>query len=1185
LVTLVLLVVTRGLACGQTAPAAPEVTAAAVSARIAEVEQQVGLDETTRTAMLERLREALGHTQRFEESTVRLIEFNRLTAEAPTFLEQIRAELASPAPEPKPEVGADPTLGQLEQGLAQAKAELQTAREQADYWQAETSRRVERRPVVLDLVSQLRKRVSELDEELRGLAQSEITPLIEARSVSLRAHRGATLREIEALEAEIRCYDARRDITPARRDRALRQVTQAEKLIAIFERLVSEKRQSDARDAALRAESLRLDAAREHPALQDFANETKRLADLRVGPGGTTEKIDLATAELKATNADLAGMRSGYQSVRRRIAATGLNRATGLLLRQQFEALPNISDLHRSLRVAREELEAAHVSLIERQDERAAAGDINSAVESLTQLRGAAESESARVAFEAVARDLAVNRRDTLDRLVADASTNFDLRIDIEAATQEYLDASIGYERFIEERILWIRSISTAGFPAIGDFAGATRSALDAEAWRTAARLTWSGIAEHVSRSASLALLVLSAFLLSVRSRMEIRRTASAVGSYRTDSLAHTFRAIGWTLVGALPVPLLLYAGGYLIASPAEQVPLAVALSQGLQSAALLALPIIAGLHLAGPGGVLEAHLRWPSAALRSLRHHLHWFIVPALISFGLVEAIERLGDEAVTASLGRLTFSVQLGLISLFLGCVLRRRGPVMVEYLKRREGSPLDRFFYVWYLLLLVMPLGFACISWMGYHYTALELGSRFRLTLRLAMLLVFVNGLLQRWLFLARRRVAVENARRRREQAKSEGGSAGASADGAAPIDESKLDLPAISAQTQQLFRLTIVVSLLLGVYLIWASVLPALKLLDRVELWPQVRIVERDRLDRVSALELTDEIVTGQTAPPPAAAERDASEAPPSMMMLPSTSSESKVSVDSAPVVLTLADVGLGLIVLLATVLAFRNLPGLVEIVVLQRLPLDAGSRYALSTVLRYLIAVVGITVAFNTIGISWSKVQWLAAALTFGLAFGLQEIFANFVSGLIILAERPIRVGDTVTVGGVSGNVARIRMRATTITDWDRKELIIPNRTFITDQVINWTLTDGVLRVVVPVGVSYDSDVERVERLLLDVAIANPLILRDPPPQALFLGFGDSTLNFELRCHIGAINNFVAARHQLHGAILSTFRKHDVEISFPQRDLHLRTSDATIQIVSSPAPSGPTTSPLPPTKLD
>jgi potassium efflux system protein len=281
-------------------------------------------------------------------------------------------------------------------------------------------------------------------------------------------------------------------------------------------------------------------------------------------------------------------------------------------------------------------------------------------------------------------------------------------------------------------------------------------------------------------------------------------------------------------------------------------------------------------------------------------------------------------------------------------------------------------------------------------------------------------------------------------------------------------------------------------------------------------------------------------------------------------LPSAADEAMVASDRKTI--TLADVAIALLIVLATVVALKNLPGLVEIVMLQRLPLDAGSRYAIDTVLRYAIGIAGLFAAFSAIGLSWSNVQWLAAALTFGLAFGLQEIFANFISGLIILAERPIRIGDTVTVQNISGTVTRIRMRATTISDWDRKELVIPNKAFITGDVVNWTLSDPVLRISVPVGVSYGADVDQAERLLLSAAKAEESVLGDPAPYVFFTSFGESTLDFELRVFIPHIDYLVRVRHALHMRIIKAFREAGIEIAFPQRDIHVRSIDGLSDLV-------------------
>jgi potassium efflux system protein len=213
------------------------------------------------------------------------------------------------------------------------------------------------------------------------------------------------------------------------------------------------------------------------------------------------------------------------------------------------------------------------------------------------------------------------------------------------------------------------------------------------------------------------------------------------------------------------------------------------------------------------------------------------------------------------------------------------------------------------------------------------------------------------------------------------------------------------------------------------------------------------------------------------------------------------------------------------------------------------------------------------IALNSIGLRWSKLQWLIAALSVGLGFGLQEIVANFISGLIVLFERPFRVGDTVTVGDVHGTVTRIRIRATTIEDWDRKELIVPNKDFITGKLINWSLTEHIMRIKVPVGIAYGSDTDLAEKLLLKVARSNPMVLKSPEPLAVFLSFGDNSLNFELRVWIKNIDDWIPMLHAINRAIDKEFRQAGITIAFPQRDVHLDAGGPLeVRVVSEPSGS-------------
>jgi potassium efflux system protein len=193
------------------------------------------------------------------------------------------------------------------------------------------------------------------------------------------------------------------------------------------------------------------------------------------------------------------------------------------------------------------------------------------------------------------------------------------------------------------------------------------------------------------------------------------------------------------------------------------------------------------------------------------------------------------------------------------------------------------------------------------------------------------------------------------------------------------------------------------------------------------------------------------------------------------------------------------------------------------------------------------------------------VQWLVAAMGVGLGFGLKEIFANFFSGLILLFERPIRIGDTVTIDGLSGTVTKIRIRATTVTDWDNKEQLIPNQNFLVNPLINWTLSDPITRVVLNVGIAYGSDTERALQVMMDVVQANQDVLDEPPPTIFFIEFGESSLDFEVRVFVRDRIRRMPLRHDLHMAINKALAEAGIEIPFPQRDLHLRSIAPGIEL--------------------
>jgi potassium efflux system protein len=317
----------------------------------------------------------------------------------------------------------------------------------------------------------------------------------------------------------------------------------------------------------------------------------------------------------------------------------------------------------------------------------------------------------------------------------------------------------------------------------------------------------------------------------------------------------------------------------------------------------------------------------------------------------------------------------------------------------------------------------------------------------------------------------------------------------------------DLGDISAETLQLVNVSAIAAAITALLIIWEPLLPAFDAFGRVTLWTSTTVVD----------------------------------------------SETIVNHITLATLLTVAAlVGV-------TIYVARKVPALVELVLRSRTNISQGVRYATSTLLNYFIVGTGIVAALSALGLQWSQLQWLVAALGVGIGFGLQEIFANFISGLIILFERPIRVGDIVTIGDKDGTVTKIRIRATTLRDWDGKELLVPNKEFITGRLLNWTLSDQETRLVIPVGIAYGSDVPLALKTLTDVVCKHPATLEDPMPSVLFIGFGDSSLNLVARCFVGTMDQRMRVMSELHTLINEAFAEAGIVIAFPQRDLHLDTS--------------------------
>lgn len=259
-------------------------------------------------------------------------------------------------------------------------------------------------------------------------------------------------------------------------------------------------------------------------------------------------------------------------------------------------------------------------------------------------------------------------------------------------------------------------------------------------------------------------------------------------------------------------------------------------------------------------------------------------------------------------------------------------------------------------------------------------------------------------------------------------------------------------------------------------------------------------------------------------------------------------------------ISFTDILLGVVIFIVALRLTRMVQGLLERRLLPQTRLDTGVQNSIKSAAGYVGTTIGIVIAVSVAGIDFSNIAIIAGALSVGIGFGLQNIVNNFISGLIVLVERPVKVGDWVIIGGNEGIVKRINVRATEIETFKRATVIVPNGELISQSIVNYTLHNKMGRVDIPVGVAYGTDPAQVEKVLFEVATAHKAVLSFPKPRVLFQNFGASTLDFELRCFVANVEESLAVRTELMFAVERIFREREIEIPFPQSDINIRDRD-------------------------
>lgn len=742
-------------------------------------------------------------------------------------------------------------------------------------------------------------------------------------------------------------------------------------------------------------------------------------------------------------------------------------------------------------------------------------------------------------------RKLAEQSRDSYRNTIRDLNNNYNAYIaqlsSLDAITRQLLKVVHDYRVFINDHLIWMPSSKTIMMLQPVDLMHGIFWLVRPDNIVQLFYDAQQSILAHKLPVIVLITMVISLIFFRRRALSTLENSVIQARKIRTDSFATTFIALLSTLVLTLPIPVLLSGCGMILATSSRDSEYTLGIAAGLQGSGITLFLLLFIGSICRKNGLARVYLGWQGVLCDGLRKQISW-ITPLVIPLSFLFSISTTGVSSVFVyissririsepgvfEIGQISFIAMMILTVFSVNKIWRKSEPLMKKLASNAATAYWEQYHALWFIPLMIIPVAFVVVSMFGYYYTATFLIAKITQTLLTIFVLVLVKDTLIRGLNVTQRRLRFEEALRIREELKKqrEVSSAAITTSGSEAdnlvIDEEKIPYGALSDQVNQLLHTGFFIGLVVILWWLWKDIIPVLNIFNTIEL-------------PISTTFVVDGV--------------------------------------SKEVALTLSDLLAGLILGGLTLLATRSVPGLLEFTVLQRLPISRASSYAVTALTQYFVAMLGITISFNALGLQWSNIQWLVAALSVGLGFGLQEIVANFVSGIILLFEQPIRVGDVVSVQGLSGNssegvsgtVSRIRIRATTIINWDRQELIVPNKAFITGQLINWTLSDNLNRIIITVGVAYGSDTRKAMQLMREAADEHPKVMKEPEVRISFEAFGENSLKLSLRAFLNEIDARLPTITELHQAINDKFNAAGIVIAFPQRDLHFDT-DKPLELI-------------------
>jgi len=1071
--------------------------------KIKEAEAASDLGEAAKTKLIELFRKTLSELQAANAFEVKATAYKQALETAPARTKAIREALASDtgaAATGVQELPSDISVAEIERRLASTEADAAAVSAKLSEIEKELESSATRPMEARKAIGDAKQALDALESAIAlPSPQGQSAAETDARRWVLEARRQSLRSEILMLDQELLSQAVRIDLLKAARDKATTDLDRLKATAQRLQALLNQGLKDEAVEAAVETKEAQRQAADKHPLIRDLAASNARLSDELTA---VTEALNRVVGVQEQIEEQTRLMEEDFRGARQRVEAAGLTQALGQALIDQRNRLPDVRSYRKAAAEREEAITEATLNQIRYSEERRRMRDLGAYIQGLASDQ-IDPAERADVTAELLA--LAEQRKELLDQALRTDESYLRALAEVDYAASQLIQVAEDYDDFLSERLLWVRSTLPVSLATFSTLPSAMFWAIDPANWLKVV----SVLLHELTRSPLVWVLLLIAGLLQWKTsamRRRIRGTAEQLRRIRTDDIRYTLEALGLTLLVAMPLPLLLASLGMQLYSSLEATDFTRAIGQGAISVSLAVYYLLSFRFLCIRGGVADRHFRWSGVVLDRLRLNFDWLLA-LLVPLGFVaRAAYNHPNETYSGSLGRLSLiALTIGL-AVFFARVLHPERGALRNLVAEHPDSWLSRLRRLWYPLAVATPLALALLTAVGYLYTAGVLLGSLLSSVYLVLGLTVVHQFVVRWLVLTRRRLALQAALDRRAARAIEKTAQSEEPGPAAlqPEEPDEVDFASLGEQTRRLVNMLLFIGGTAVAWAIWSPVLPAFGIFEEVALWHHTGIIDGEE----------------------------------------------------GIVPVTLADIGLVLLIVFFAVAAARNLPALFEILLLSHTSISAGSRYAITTMIGYVIAAAAAVTVFSVLGLSWGSVQWLVAALGVGIGFGLQEIVANFISGIIILFERPVRIGDVVTIGDTTGSVSNIRIRATTIRNWDKQELLVPNKEFITGRLLNWTLSDNLNRVVITVGVDYGADVPLALSLLEEAVKEFEQVLEDPQPMFTFEGFGDNALNLVVRCYLDSMTDRLSITSALHQRINEKFRAAGVSIAFPQRDVHL-----------------------------